>query len=318
MVVGLGLNMSILGPRKLCLLLTILGLSLSCMKEPKFAEDEGTPVNPEELQTKFIEARGDFDPFKIRLNEFSEQEKTFQISTLQSKPTLQKGVTVSEIVDLGTELEFHITIQAKEFLDNNQMKPSTRQRIARATKPTAPSTTMATTALHQNVLKSLAAVQTQAVPLQAKSTVHAMVDETEIAQLGYELFANLLNVCNPPSESMVQQGITGIECFNLKAEKVLEPVPEYVKTQPNCQGFVNCNINVTKIEFYVIYTEYDSETKITTRSKVMYNIKLSSEAPFFSKLLDFCYTGVATAENQQFPVTFCTKTINFKFGDVTP
>ena len=270
------------------------------MKPPNFEEGDGTPVDVKEVQQKMIESWGDANALDIKKSEFHYQEKTVRISTLRPQLVLQKGTTVSSFTDTQTSRLYNLIIQSNEILDNSQSKLSTREKSLEIAKSALYDQTTAL-AMHKSAMK---VIQNSTLAT-SNSELNAMADESEITQTGIELYINLMYVC----------GYTNFQCYNLTIENTKEAAPDLVRQQTNCLGLPNCQINVTKIQFDVVFTSYDETAHTTVKSKVIYKIKLSPDVPYLSHLMDFCYMGMASSNNQKFPVEICYQTENFKKGN---
>lgn len=287
---------------RLPLLLLSLALA-SCIKKPNIEDENNTPVVTEKIEENLVNAWGPSDPMSIEKGEFNYQEKTVQIANLRPQLILQKALTVTDIEEKPNQKLFHLVIQAKEYVDSNQSKLSTRERVIGVSRTSLAEVKK----MFSLQVKSLneAASKPSSTETEDPPPIQSLAEETEISQIGYELFLGLLRICD----------IEGFKCYNLKKESFEIPAPALVQQRPNCLELPNCKILLNRISFDIIHEEYDPEKKVTTKTKVNYQTELSPQAPFFSRLFSFCYSGIAETPQQKVPVQVCMRTEDFKFRE---
>lgn len=303
-----------------CLPLLLLCANLvSCLEPPDYAKEDGAKVGVEVLRNKLLDAwGGDVNLNQMAVGESNAQEKTVKIATSIPQTVLLKTTRVAKIKESESDpsiVEFTITSITKEDPDNETPEPSSREFTFSARKQKT-LTAESLREIHlenqqENLLQNLnQALQKKQVP------ISTLDQETDAQVTSLHMMAALWNMCNPPSASMVQLGLLAIECFNLKVTPILSAVPDLVRRDdPACEGLPDCQMKVTQIEFDIVYTVKEENSPVTSRTKVNYSVRFSSDVNFLSRILDFCYTGMASAQNQKFPVTICFKTTKFKFHD---
>jgi hypothetical protein len=294
----------------------------SCMKPPDYENQDGPKVSVEALRNALAEGWGEFNPHEMLKGEANSQERTVQISTLKPRLTLLKTASVYEIKTPQEEpniLLYSIVLESKEDPENELPVPTTRERPISAPKD------------NSQAAKSFANLSLQGIPLAAKLHQGALRtiqkysdtetpiaalndDETDSQMISADMLFSLWHMCTPPSPRLVQLGLINIECFNLKVTKVKEAPPKNPKNGNNCGNLPQCQLLATTIQFDIVYSTKDNKTETTTRTKISYTIKMSHDVPFLSKILDLCYLGMASAQNQKFPVTICYKTTHIQAG----
>jgi hypothetical protein len=100
-------------------------------------------------------------------------------------------------------------------------------------------------------------------------------------------------------------------------ERTIAP-PNLVRESANCGGIVNCQINITDVEFdQVNWRAYNKGDKIHIK------ITTSKDVPYLSRILEKCQQGSVPIKQEGKPekdwtrllVTFCETIRNFKKGD---
>lgn len=128
-----------------------------------------------------------------------------------------------------------------------------------------------------------------------------------IKSLGVQVLQSLLMACMP------EEG-WDVSCHNLKVTEEVKSAPDLVRAQENCAGIPDCKMTYKTIAFdLVLRTPSTSGMKT---EKVNYSVTISPEAPYLSRLMNFCYRGVVTVNpsNNQYLVKLCNRVMNFKFG----
>jgi hypothetical protein len=307
--------------RTTALTITCACVTSSCMKPPDYENQDGPKVTVEALRNALSEGWGEFNPHEMLKGEANSQEKTIQISTLKPRLTLLKTASVFEIKTPQEEpntLLYSIVLESKEDPENDLPKPTSRERPISAPKDSA------------QAAKSFSNLSLQGIPLAAQlhrgalrtiqkysdteSPINTLDDETDSQMISADMLFSLWHMCTPPSPRLVQLGLINIECFNLKVTKAKEAPPKNPKNGNNCGNLPQCQLLATTIQFDIVYSTKDNKTETTTRTKISYTAKMSQDLPFLSKILDLCYLGMASAQNQKFPVTICYKTTHIQAG----
>lgn len=247
---------------------------LGCMKKPSLEDDDGTPASADQVQNAIVAAWGQVSPLTISNGEFSYLEKDMAIGDMPARVIFQEGKTVQAVSETETEKTYTILQQIAEIDSNNQQKLSTSERTVRITK----------------------SAQIVSDPLQMMST--ALPLSVEIAQ-------QLLYTC-------VRDKDWDANCYNLKTWDSLEAAPSAVASREGCEGLPNCQWRQKNVAFDLVLKTKDEKTGVTSKTKASYTIKMSPDAPYLSRLTEFCYQGIGTASGTHFPVLICHKIKNFR------
>lgn len=257
-----------------------LGLSTSCMEKPELEDSDGTPASAAQVQNALIEAWGGVSPLDIKVGEFSYIEKSVAIAGLPARVIFQDGKTVQSMSDSSTERAYVILQQIAEIFENNEQKLSTSERRIRISKgPSA-------------LLPDEVSAMATALPVSV------------------ELVEQLLFAC-------VKGKGWDVECYNLKTWESREPAPEQVASREGCEGLTDCKWTLKNISFDIVLNQVDSNTRVTSRTKARYLVRISQDAPYLSRLVELCTEGLAGSGNTQFPANICQTVKNFRREGVT-
>lgn len=104
-------------------------------------------------------------------------------------------------------------------------------------------------------------------------------------------------------------GTTKVTYHGLKSKVALEAPPTMVQKRENCAGLPNCQLQVHRISFDMVFWENGRP------DRVHWEFALSPEAPYLASVLDKCVTGlVALGGNQgEILVRQCMPVIDFRF-----
>lgn len=301
--------------------------ALSCLHPPEFDKEDGTPFSEEALQDNLAESWGEFNPHEMLKGEINYQEKSVKISTSEARPVLLKTTSVYDVapfVEDPSYLVYTLAMKSKEDPEHDLPTPSVRERnIIVPTQSEESSTAVyanknpeamgLAARLHRLAFKSVKKYSNDPnYPILSEAP--KLLDEESDSQLiSVDLLLSVWHMCTPPTKELVAAGLVSIECFNLKTTPLTKVIPK-TNLGDGCQGFPDCRIKAKKIEFDIVYVTKESETSLTTRTKLFYSVTVSAEAPFLSKVLELCYKGMAAVQNQKFPVTICHNTTNFLVG----
>lgn len=245
-----------------------------CMKKPELEDDDGVPASTEQVQNAIVEGWGSVSPLTIGNTEFSYTEKEIAIGDLPGRIVFQEGKTVRSVRENAAEKIYTILQQTAEIDSENQQKLSTTEREVTIVKASP------------NISNEITAMTT-ALPL------------------SIELAQQLLYSC-------VQSKDWNVKCFNLTTWQSTEEAPKSVAEQEGCQGLTDCKWNQKHVKFDMVLTTRDEKTGVTSKTKATYHVKFSADAPYLSRITEFCYEGIGSASNQQFPVSICQKIKNFR------
>lgn len=284
--------------RPLIIFLLAFGASASCMKKPNLRDDDGESFSSANLEDALSGAWGETDPLTMQQNEFSYTEKSMQIADLPARVTLQDAKTIVLVEDEADKKIFTIGQQTAEVTDGVSSKPFSTQRKINVKKSNA--SIMEIRNLTRNAIYAAAVgadSTTSVVPLEAVSAL----------PLGIELVGGLMSACERADD-------WDVECFNLRQWTSVEPAPRDLASQANCGGIPNCTLKKRNVAFDLVINSTDPDSQTKVRNKVIYTVKVAPDAPFMSRVTDFCYQGIGTAQNVKFPVTVCQTIRNFTPG----
>lgn len=270
----MGLGMRLKTAFSTLLLALALASASACLKKPGMEDEDGEPASAESVQNAIVEAWGSVSPLTIGASEFSYTEKEMAIGDMPGRVVLQEGKTVTSRTDTPTERVYVIHQQVAEIDSDNKQKTSTFEREIKIEKKSS------------SVMEGIRA-SSVALPL-----------SVELAQ-------NLLYTC-------VKGKGWDVSCFNLKTWESTDDTPAEVAKQPGCQGLTDCKWRQKNVSFDIVLTSKDEKTGVTTKSKATYTVRMSPDVPYLSRITEFCYQGIGSAQNTHFPVTVCQKIKNFR------
>lgn len=275
---------------------------ISCVKQPQ--EEEEVPTTIDAVQSSLSDAWGHADPLTMTPNDFLFQETEQKLETNPSPFfVLQEGVTVSKKEETDKEWVYTFLYQTKVYKQGQEGAQSTRED-------------------HRSVTKKDPAL---AVTQQARSNavLKPLADDYQMT-LGFERLYNLAYACAKTDsldkycKEELKVDSCDITCSNLKVTEQMVPVPDLIKTQPNCGGYASCMYRTKKVAFdWTIALTHNGAVE---KQKVNYSVTLSPDMPFLSRMTEYCYRQLVTIPphdnqaEQKVLVTTCTKLRNFKRG----
>ncbi|MBX2988589.1 MAG: hypothetical protein KF802_11895 [Bdellovibrionaceae bacterium] len=263
------------------LVAALLAVTTSCMKKPDLSQDDGAPVAIEDFEETVVDTWGSASPMSIQRNEFAYTEKTLEISSLPLRVAMQDGKTVQSVTDTPEKRTYIIAQQVTEIDNNNEGKQSTSEYPL-------------------EIGKSLA--------LSNDGLIHAAEDRPGIP-IGYFTMASLVGACRSSEDGKWKS-----QCYDLKTWVEDEEAPPQVAARPGCEGLTNCRWKKRAFSFTRVVEFVDPDSQTTVRSKIIYTAKVSPDAPYLSRLTDFCIRGLTAVGNQKIPVTICESIRNFRRG----
>lgn len=134
------------------------------------------------------------------------------------------------------------------------------------------------------------------------------IQSVKTMALGVQTMQSLLMACIP------EEG-WNVTCHNLKVKNEVVPAPELVSKQEGCQGLPDCKMNLKHVSFDLVVVG-QNEDGSSRQDKVNYQVTVSPDAPYLSRLMTFCYRGVVTVApaGNQYLVKICDKVKNFQRG----
>lgn len=257
------------------LILVLSFTAASCLKKPSLEDDDGVPVSTEAVQEAVVQAWGAPSPLSIGSSEFAYTEKDMVIGDMPARVVFQDGKTVQSVEETPEEKRYVILQQIAEIDSNNEQKLSTSERRIAVAKAS------------NAVMDDGPTTQATALPL-----------SVELAQ-------QLLYAC-------VKGKDWNVSCYNLKTWESLENAPSQVASRPDCEGLQGCKWLQKNLSFDLILESKDDKTGVTSRTKATYSVKMSPDAPYLSRVTEFCYEGIGNVSNTHFPVKICQRIKNFR------
>lgn len=291
----------------LTVLLGGLLTATSCLKPPVLTADNGPQAEPSEVQRAILDAWNGADFTSIRQNEFLYIEQDQKIATLESRVVYKEASDVKErVVDEAKDtVTYRFEIQSQS-MENGSFKPITvledeitvpRTPSTASQSPQAPKQKAAFPASLEALQKSM-----------ASGSVGLYSSPARNHFLGLLTINSMLLAC-------VKGENWDVTCHNLQVSEGSRPPPVGVASQPNCGGIPNCLIRYKKISFDLVVNLKKSDSASSSTEKVNYELVLSEDVPYLSRLLEFCYQGMVPTQNQKVLVKICNKVGNFLPGD---
>lgn len=309
MDLGLGLDM-IKNVKSHVLILSLLA-GTSCLKPPALDEDNGPQASSVEVQEAILNAWNNADFNTTRKGEFLYIEQDNRISTLEPRVVYKEGSEVKSRTVNNAEqtISYKFEIQASEIEGNGSFKPITVMEDDLTVPITTPTVTIPPVQSQQKAIfpDSVEALQKS----MAKGSVGLYSSAPRNHFLAVYTIQNMLLAC-------VKDKDWDVSCHNLEVVKGVRPPPIGVASQPNCGGISNCLVNYTKIAFDLVVNLTDTTTGETHPERVHYELVLSPDVPYLSRLLDFCYQGMVPTQGQKVLVKMCNKVKNFVQGTPNP
>lgn len=261
----------------------IFFILLSCNKNKKLEEDLGDKVSADQYEKTVVETWGSDDILTIKKDDYAYVEKSISINYGPMRKSYGKAMTVTEVVDEADVVKHHLVIQSEEIQEGTQSKLSSRERILAVKKATTQET-------------SIAVANKSSAKSANDDSVGLLNVEDEIQATPFEGFVDALNLCR----------YEAVECFKLKVEDFVEPVPLEVKEQ-GCRFFPDCNWSGKKVSF-VIRVSYKDEGsgEVKTQNNII-SFKIVNEMPYLFKMVEYCFEGLSEYQGQKFPVKICTQ-----------
>lgn len=134
----------------------------------------------------------------------------------------------------------------------------------------------------------------------------------ESLSLGYNMAARIIFACDP---NHPENKARNTVCSKLVVDDFKGPPPLEVKNSSNCGGLNPCELDYRRISYYRSSDVLD-ESGALIRDKVFVSALLAKNAPFLSRLLEWCNQGIFDIDKKtSIYAKFCERTRYFKFGD---
>ncbi len=294
----MGLNMI-----RLVLLSLVLVVSTSCMKKLSESDNDGPVASADDVQAKLFQAWGDVAPETINKNEFTYIEREQKIQDYDPTLIMQEGITVSDRVVNGSEIDYTLVHQINDLSGGDSKLSSTEEKVSVTLSD--PSLTA-----QMKVMQQLHSLRESTLGESTPGASTPGEDNTSVHQsnLSVQNVQALMLAC-------VSGKDWDVTCHNLTYTEETRPAPDLVKAQPNCANLPNCEIHVRKVSFDIIVNVKTAENT-TEKQKVQYSIAISPDAPYLSRLVDYCYRGLilVPSAGQKVLVGVCSYVKNFKLG----
>lgn len=291
--------------KKTLLTVVAVGCTLSCVRQPNL-EDENVPASVTDVQDALISAWGFPSPLTMKKGDFLYQETDQKIETDVARVTLQEGVTVFDVTepaDHPDDYLYNFVYQTKVIKNNEEQTSSRNYQVYVSKKEDM------ALAVAQSVLKPQSLV---------KPDLQTMSDDLHLT-FGISRVEALAYACQKTPEldkyckETLKVDSCRVQCSNLKVTDETRPAPDLMKAQANCAGLPNCSLKIKKVSFdwsIILTVGSTSETQ-----KVNYNVALSPDLPFLSRLVDYCSRGLYQVSSaQKVLVTTCTRMKNHVKG----
>jgi hypothetical protein len=300
------------------LALAALVLSALSCKERAPIDTKNIPASVQEIQTALSESWGLADPLTMAKGDYLYQETTQKIDSMDPRLTLQEGITISDRKETDSEIDYTYLYQTQYWVGNDQ-KTSTEEDHRAVSKPKSTSTTDTTSSTTTTTPSTDPAVQAV-----QKNFVHTKdataADATQHMTLGFEHLVNLAYSCQNSDaltkyckEELALDSCT-VQCANLTVSSEVRPAPALIKSQANCGGLLNCQLNIKNVSFDLNFSQ--TKNNVVTTTKATYTVALSPDMPFLSRMMDYCVRGMVKAptSSQYYLATVCTTVQNFIRG----
>lgn len=282
-------------------------IMVSCLETPELSNDDGPQASVEEVQTALVQAWGDADPGSIALKEFRFLEREQRIQDYSPRLVYQEGFSITErkiAPNPGNPQENDIYYkgihQTNEISDGESKFSSREENFA------------------------VACVPGLTCPLPSNETLTASsVIRPQAVVFGVEVILGLMQSCVKDASFVkacqeAKADACDLRCHNLNVAEEIRPAPPLVAQQANCAGLPHCEIRVRKVSFDLVVEIKVADS--TERQKITYNIGVSPDVPYLSRLMDYCYRGLVKipSSSQRVLVEICDKVKNFNWGEPIP
>lgn len=293
---------------KLFSILSIVLVTTSCLKPPSQTEDHGPVVPPVDVQKAIIEAWGDGDPSTILKNEFMYMEQDQRISTMDPRVVYKESAQVLSRDETADTISYKVLFRSTAMDETGQFKPETsvEHPIVIQKSSSARASSYAQDPAFPDSLESLRESMAQgSVGLHSKED--GQVQERFF--VGVQTVISLLDAC-------VKSENWDVTCHNLRLTEGWMAPPTGIASKPNCGGIPSCQIRYKKVAFDLVVNLPNETGGGTHQEKVIYEMTISPDVPFLSRLTEFCYQGLVQASGQRILVKICNKVQNFEVGTV--
>jgi hypothetical protein len=129
----------------------------------------------------------------------------------------------------------------------------------------------------------------------------------------YYTTAQLLYLCDPSQPFNKAENAV---CSKLVIDDFSAPPPSEVKNSSDCGGLDPCLLDYRRISYYRSSDMIDESSGDTIRNKVFFTALFARNAPFLSRLIEFCQQGIFDIDKKtSIYAKICERTRNFKVGE---
>lgn len=292
--------------RRSALLVLMVLAATSCLKAPSESDDNGPAVAADEVQKAILAAWDNADFTSIKLNEFLYVEQDQKISTLDPKVVYKEASQIIARTETTDTVTYKFLIRS-QAMENGNFKPVTSYESDIEAVKSSPSVTgspLTTASIEGKALpKSVEELQKS----MANGSVGVRSGTGNNHYLGVLTIQNMLGAC-------VKGENWDATCHNLRVSEGVMSPPTGVSSQQNCGGIPDCQIRYKKVAFDLVVNFKDEDSGNTRTEKVIYEMTISPDVPYLSRLLEFCYQGMVPTASQKVLVKLCNRVQNFELG----
>ncbi len=255
----------------------------------------GPEISPKELDTVISEPLSKTDPLTIQLGQFFVYSDTQEIAGGAAKNIIaDTAQTVVDRQESSTEVLLTIIQHQQTYQNGEVRKVSTEIPVRIEKAPVA----------------------------EASSLMIGPVEE--IKKSGFEFRPEVMALLNDRYPLALKTGIRTLAAnsdsvqatsgdrityHNLKRTVAMEAPPLLVQKQAGCAGLPNCQIEVYRVSFDMVFWENGKA------DRVRWDLAMSPSAPYLAAVLDKCVTGLASvgAGQSKILVKQCKPVVNFRY-----
>lgn len=291
--------------RRSALLVLLLAVT-SCLKPPSLSDDNGPVVAADQVQKAILSAWDNADFNSTKLNEFLYIEQDQKISSLDPKVVYKEASQIISRTEAADSVTYKFLIRS-QAMENGNFKPVTSFENDITAEKGSPSVT--------NTALTPAAAEGKAFPKSVEELQKSMANGSVGVRsgagnnhfLGVLTIQNMLGAC-------VKGENWDVTCHNLQVSEGVTSPPTGVSSQQNCGGIPDCQIRFKKVSFDLVVNFKDEESGNTRTEKVVYDMTISPDVPYLSRLMEFCYQGMVPTATQKVLVKLCNRVQNFEPG----
>lgn len=296
-------------------LILLFVLCSGCLKKPpELSIDDGEPANIAAVEDALANGFGNVNPLQIKLNEFVSLAQTQQIYDLPERIGFQSGTSVQKREVFPDRVDYTFIQQLVEYDSGQNQKSSTSQRkISISTGAVQPMD------VSQHPTIQFCRSIFNSSQNTASNSMSALEQKRMVAE---KIKANLVRPLNERNSPISLESFCSValacemvgQCFNFETYTSFETPPSAVANSANCQNIPDCKLRVVTTKFAFVFMDVDSQGN-ELRNKILYEIKLSPETPYLSRLLSQCRQGIVPIDKTtKVYAKICDKVTDFLPG----